>query len=270
MATPIGNLRDITLRALDILDSADAVYCEDTRVTQRLFSVFGLSKRLERCDDHTEKRRVEEIVTAVRAGKIIAFVSDAGTPGISDPGAVLVNACREAGIEVYPVPGPSAAIATISVAGLDAATPFTFLGFLPVKSGARRKLLREWGMISSALLFYEAPQRVADTLDDIAAMLGQRRVLIAREITKLHEEFYVGTPDELQKNIAANIFKGEVALLIYPDAGHSRTDWNEDAIDEALRGLLDAMSLKEAVAQVTAQSGLSRKIVYARALALGR
>jgi len=269
VATPIGNLRDITLRALDVLQAADCIYCEDTRVTQRLLSVFGLHKKLERCDAHTEKRQTEDVIAAIRQGKIIVFVSDAGTPGISDPGTLLVKACHEAGVLVSPVPGASAAIAAVSVAGLNEEMPFTFLGFLPQKSGARRKILQHWQTLGSALVLYEAPQRVADVLEDVQAMWGSCDVLIARELTKLHENFYQGTPAELQTQIAHADFKGEVVMVLTP-AAQAVNEWTDDKIDQALTALLPAMSLKEAVAQVTAQSGLSRKIVYARALGLER
>lgn len=270
MATPIGNLRDITMRALDVLHAADVVLCEDTRVTQKLLSVFGLHKKLERCDEHMEKRRITETVQNIQNGQIYAFVSDAGTPGISDPGALLVQGCRAAGVRISAIPGASAAIAAVSVAGLDPATPFTFLGFLPVKSGARRKILQDWRDIPSALVLYEAPQRVAAMLEDVSAIMGERSILIARELTKLHETSYFGTPSELQDEIAVDSFKGEVVMVIHPASGLNETIWTEQKIDDALIHLLQDNSLKQAVAMVTAQSGLSRKIVYARALMIGR
>lgn len=272
VATPIGNLRDISMRALDVLHAADVVLCEDTRVAQKLLSVFGLHKKLERCDEHMEKRRIAETVEHIRAGKIFAFISDAGTPGISDPGAMLVAGCREAGVPVSPVPGASAVIAAVSVTGLEPMTPFTFLGFLPVKSGARRKVFQEWRDLSTALVLYEAPQRVGATLDDIAAILGQRHIMIARELTKLHETLYSGTPEELIRYVSEQAnFKGEVVLVIHPsENGTEQALWDEVRVDMALTELLPAMSLKEAVANVTAQSGLPRKTVYARALMLDK
>lgn len=266
---PIGNLRDITLRALDILTVADTVYCEDTRVTQRFLSAYGLSKKLERCDDHLEKSRAAEIVAAIRDGKIVAFVSDAGTPGISDPGVALASACHAAGVNVSPIPGPSAAIAALSVAGIVQTGHFLFLGFLPPKSGARRKVFQEQQNNSATIILYEAPQRVADMLEDIQAIMGNREIVIAREITKLHEKFYRGTPETLAAAVTQANFKGEVVILI-PPAGETENSWDDTAIDAALRVLMADISLKEAVAIVTAKSGLPRKAVYARALGLGR
>lgn len=269
VAMPIGNLRDITLRALDILTLADVIYCEDTRVTQRLLSAYGLSKKLERCDDHTEHRRAAEIVAAIKEGKIIAFVSDAGTPGISDPGVALAAACHDADVMVSPIPGPSAAIAAISAAGISQTGNFMFLGFLPPKSGARRKIFHEQQNTQATLVLYEAPQRVEEMLEDIQAIMGERQIVIGREITKLHETFYRGTPSTLASEVTKPNFKGEVVLLILP-ATEEETGWSDDRIDQELRNLMTDISLKEAVAIVTAKSGLPRKSVYARALGLGR
>jgi len=266
---PIGNLRDITLRALDILTVADVIYCEDTRVTSRLLSAYGLSKKLERCDDHTEQRRAAEIVAAINEGKIIAFVSDAGTPGISDPGVALAAACHEASAMVSPIPGPSAAIAAISAAGIVQTGNFLFMGFLAPKSGARRKIFLEQQNTQATIVLYEAPQRVAEMLEDIQAIMGERRIVIGREITKLHEQFYHGTPSTLAPEVIKPNFKGEVVLLILP-ATEAETGWSDEKIDQALMDLMKETSLKEAVAIVTAKSGLPRKTVYARALGLDR
>lgn len=269
MATPIGNLRDITLRALDILSASDMIYCEDTRVTQRLLSAYGIHKPLERCDGHTEQKRAEEIITAIKNGKIIVFASDAGTPGISDPGTKLVAACIAAGLTVSPVPGASAAIAAFSAAASLSTGNFMFLGFLPLKSGARRKILHQYISLEAVLVFYEAPQRVPALLEDIQAIMGEREVVIARELTKLHERFYRGTPAQLLIQIQHDNFKGEIVAMIMPSAAEEG-GWDEGRIDRELAVLLTEHSLKESVAQVTAQSGISRKIVYARALAIGR
>lgn len=269
VATPIGNLRDITLRALDILTLADVVYCEDTRVTGRLLSTYGINKPLERCDDHTEQRRAAEIIDAIKAGKIIVFVSDAGTPGISDPGVNLAAACHEANVLVSPIPGPSAAIAAVSAAGISQTGHFLFLGFLPPKSGARRKVFREQQQNEAVLVLYEAPQRMQETLEDIQAIMGERQLVIGREITKLHENFYRGTPSQLMDDVTHKDFRGEVVLLILPAQTQENT-WDDEAIDNTLKALLTNTSLKEAVAQITAKSGLPRKTVYARALGLDR
>lgn len=269
VATPIGNLRDITLRALDILLLADVIYCEDTRVTARLLSYYGLSKRLERCDDHTEARRAADIVTAINEGKVIVYVSDAGTPGISDPGVALAAACHAANVVVSPVPGPSAAIAAISAAGIEATSHFLFLGFMPPKSGARRKVFHEHQNMQAILVFYEAPQRVAEMLEDIQAILGERQIVIGREITKLHETFYRGTPSTLKEAADGPNFKGEVVVLILP-ATEAEIGWSDEKIDQELQALMNDVSLKEAVAVITSKSGLPRKTIYARALGLDR
>ncbi|MDB5477914.1 MAG: rRNA methyltransferase [Alphaproteobacteria bacterium] len=269
VATPIGNLRDITLRALDILSAADVVYCEDTRVTGRLLSAYGISKKLERCDEHTEKRRADEIIAAIRDGKIIVFASDAGTPGISDPGTALIAACHQANALVSPVPGPSAAIAAMSVAGVEQTGNFLFLGFLPPKSGARRRIFHDYLSLDATLVLYEAPQRIKEMLSDIHEIIGPREIIIARELTKLHEQFYRGTPEELVLEIDHANFKGEVVVLILPGT-ENETAWNDEKIDQALTAAMADLSLKEAVAQVSSQSGISRKIIYARALQLNR
>lgn len=267
VATPIGNLRDITLRALDILFLADIVYCEDTRVAGRLLSAYSLSKKLERCDDYTEARRAAEIIAAIKEGKIIVYISDAGTPGISDPGTALAAACHAANVLVSPIPGPSAAIAAISAAGIEQTGHFLFLGFLPPKSGARRKVFQEQQNTQATLVLYDAPQRIAEMLEDVQAILGDREIIIAREITKLHEKFYRGTPSQLKESVSSDDFKGEVVVLI-PPAQETENSWNDEKIDQELQKQLQTLSLKEAVAKVTAQSGLPRKTVYARALGL--
>lgn len=265
IATPLGNLRDITLRALDILAAADVIYCEDTRVTQKLCSAYGIKAALERSDEHTEMKRVVDIVRAIQEGKVIALVSDAGTPGISDPGMKIVAACRAQNMPVYPVPGASAAVAALSASGI-VTDSFSFLGFLSTKSGVRRQDLQTWKNVPTTLIVYEAPQRVAALLQDIVVVMGQRRVIIAREITKLYERFYDGTPDALAELIDDDSFKGEVVVLIAPGAQEAK----EIDLDGLLQEALAKTSLKEAVAQVTAATGLPRKTVYARALALGR
>lgn len=262
----MGNLRDITLRALDILAAADVIYCEDTRMTQKLCTAYGIKAQLERSDEHTEMRRILDIIAAIQQGKIVALVSDAGTPGISDPGMKIVAACRAQNIPVFPVPGPSAAVAALSASGM-VTDSFSFLGFLSTKSGVRRQDLAAWKDVRSTLILYEAPQRVAALLQDIAVILGQRRMVIAREITKLYERFYHGTPDTLAEQIDSDDFKGEVVVLIAPGSGDEKAVVDVDGL---LKAALQKTSLKEAVAQVTAETGLPRKTVYARALALGK
>lgn len=242
------------------------IYCEDTRVTQKLCSAYGIKAQLERSDEHTEMKRVVEIIAAVQQGKIIALVSDAGTPGISDPGMKIVSACRAQNIPVFPVPGASAVVTALSGSGMVTDT-FSFLGFLSTKTGVRRQDLHDWKEIRSTLILYEAPQRVEALLQDIALVMGQRQVVIARELTKLYERFYSGTPETLLQQIDNDDFRGEVVVLIAPSAGEEKKEVDIDAL---LTEALKKVSLKEAVAQVTAETGLPRKTIYARALSLGR
>lgn len=268
VATPIGNLRDITLRALDVLNAAAVIYAEDTRVTGHLLSFYGIKTAVKRCDAYTEQDAVDDIVAAINKGLVVALVSDAGTPGISDPGAHLVAAVRAYNIDVFPVAGPCAAVAALSAAGLTA-PHFLFLGFLPNKSAARRAVLREHETLDAILVVYESPGRVADTLADIAAIMGDRDVVIAREISKRFETFYSGSASELLRDMGDDALRGEVVMLVAPGAGR-RTTWDDAAVDARLMELLANMSLKEAVANVTAQSGRPRRDIYARALALDR
>ncbi len=267
VATPIGNLRDITLRGLDVLAAAETVFAEDTRVTGKLLSAYGLKARLERCDAHTEAETVAKVEKIVGQKKIAALVSDAGTPGISDPGAWLVKNCREKGIPVFPIPGPSAALAALSGSGL---TPphFLFLGFLSPKMAARRQELLGFQAVVATLVMYEAPQRLADLLADIKAIYGDRHVVVARELTKLHEEFIHGSASEVSAQIEGREIKGEVVVLVAPDTT-SVGEWTNENIDQLLINLMQQYSLKEAVAQVTAKTGHPRKKIYARALSLG-
>jgi 16S rRNA (cytidine1402-2'-O)-methyltransferase len=190
VATPIGNLRDITLRALDILKSVDLIAAEDTRVSGGLLSAYGISAKLFACHEHNERTAAAELVARLREGRSVALISDAGTPGISDPGAVVARAARAAGLPVVPVPGPSAVATTLSVAGLEEGR-WLFHGFLPHKSGERRRELEALAALPQSLVFYESPHRILDTVADLAAVLGgERRLLIGRELTKRFEQFH--------------------------------------------------------------------------------
>ncbi len=269
MATPIGNLRDITLRALDVLSAAQAIYAEDTRVTSHLLATYGIKTTPIRCDAHTERAVADSIIQDVRAGKIVALVSDAGTPAISDPGAALVAACRDQNVAVFPIAGPCAAVAALSASGLM--TPsFLFLGFLPAKSAARRSVLNTHAGLDATLVLYESPGRVVDTLGDIAAVMGERTIVIARELSKRFETFYRGVASNLVRELSdGDALRGEVVMLIEPGKGQ-QTKWDDAALDARLAELMKTLSLKEAVAKTAAESGLPRRDVYARALALGR
>src|SRR5271170_5453768 len=200
VATPIGNLEDITLRALRVLKEADLIACEDTRQTHKLLSHFGISKPTTSYHEHNEAARTAELVEKLAAGLNIALVSDAGTPLLSDPGYRLVNAAIAAHAIVVPIPGPAAAITALAGAGL-ATDAFRFCGFLPPKSSHRRRLLEELRSESCTLIFYETPHRILDALEDVAAVMADRRVVLARELTKLHEEFLRGTAAELRAKL---------------------------------------------------------------------
>ena len=219
VATPIGNLGDITLRALDVLRRADRIACEDTRQTQKLLNHFQITTRTISCHEHNERERAGEFVEALKAGGRIALVTDAGTPGISDPGGWLVREAIAAGIPVFPIPGANAAISALIASGLPA-EEFEFQGFLPEKAGARRtrleKLAALWRETARTVIFYEAPHRILDTLADLESGWGPSlRVAVARELTKVHEEFVRGTVAEVRKNLAArDSIRGEITLLV--------------------------------------------------------
>lgn len=213
VATPIGNLEDITLRALRILREADAIYAEDTRHTAVLLAHYEIRKPLLSCHEHNERMRCEEMARRVAEGQRIALVSDAGSPGISDPGFRAVRACVEQGLAVEAIPGPCALVAALSASGLPT-HEFHFVGFLPVKSGACERKLRELEAVSGTLVFYESPHRLLRTLERIAVVYPERRVVVAREITKKFEEFRRGTAGELQTHFEHHPPRGEIVLLV--------------------------------------------------------
>lgn len=217
VATPIGNLQDITYRAVKTLSEVDIIACEDTRVTQRLLTHYDIHKRLIATHAHNEKASARGIIELLREGSTIAFVSDAGTPGISDPGSLLVEQVRAAGFSVIPIPGVSAVITSVSVAGI-AGKSFTFEGFLPVKSGKRDARLRELLDRSEAFILYESPYRLLKVLAALAALEPERKVMVAREITKIHEEFVAAkTVQVLEEFSSRQSIKGECVLLVYPE-----------------------------------------------------
>ncbi|HEY6489746.1 MAG: 16S rRNA (cytidine(1402)-2'-O)-methyltransferase [Terracidiphilus sp.] len=224
VATPIGNLGDITLRALDVLRHANRIACEDTRQTQKLLNHFEITTPTISCHQHNERARADELIQDIKAGKAVAVVSDAGMPGISDPGALLVKEAIAAGVPVIPIPGANAALTALIASGLPT-NEFHFLGFLPEKAGARRTRLEDLAAApresAQTLIFYEAPHRIVDTLADIEMIWGaELRVALARELTKLHEEFLRVTVAELRKELASRErIRGECVLLIEAPAG---------------------------------------------------
>ncbi|MGA8728627.1 MAG: 16S rRNA (cytidine(1402)-2'-O)-methyltransferase [Terracidiphilus sp.] len=255
VATPIGNLGDITLRALDILKRADRIACEDTRQTQKLLNHFEITTPTISCHQHNERHRAAELIDILKAGGRIAVVSDAGMPGISDPGGWLVAEAIAAGIAVIPIPGANAALSALVASGLLTGE-FSFLGFLPEKAGARRTRLEDLAEepreSPQTLIFYEAPHRILDTLADLEAVWGPAlRVVAARELTKLHEEFLRGTVAEVRRNLAArDRIRGEFTLLI---EGPSRP------AGAPIQDVEKAKSISDRVAHLQSESGIDEK-----------
>jgi len=245
VATPIGNLEDITLRALRVLKEADLIACEDTRQTQKLLQHYGIHKEMVSYHEHNELTRAPELVIQLEEGAQVALVSDAGTPVVSDPGHRLVVLCLRHHIPVVPIPGPSAFVAALAASGLPT-EEFLFVGFLPARAGARRKKLDALKSEPRALVLYEAPHRLADTLSDAADILGARHAVVAREVTKIHEEFLRGSLAELRDAARQRAPRGEITLLIGPAV-------------EGEAQAVPAVSLKKRVEQLEAEAGLDRK-----------
>ena len=264
VSTPIGNLRDLTFRALDVLNAADLVLAEDTRVAGKLMAAYGLSKKLQRYDDHSDDQARTKILALVAAGGKIALVSDAGTPLISDPGYRLVHEAAAAGLTVVPIPGASAPMAAMAGAGSSGTTfglpkptdRFLFMGFTPVKSGPRRSFFSEVAGVRATLIFYETGPRLADSLADMLAVYGPREAAVCRELTKLYETFVRGPLDSLVADPALQLPKGEIVVLVEADA------------DRALTEALARLSPADAAQEVARALGLPRRELYRRALAL--
>ena len=251
VATPIGNLEDITLRALRVLREADLIACEDTRQTQKLLQHYAIHKEMVSYHAHNELMRAPELVIQLEEGAQVALVSDAGTPVVSDPGHRLVVLCLRHHIPVVPIPGPSAFVAALAASGVPT-DEFLFVGFLPPRAGARRKKLDALKSEPRALVLYEAPHRLAETLADAADILGSRHAVVAREVTKIHEEFLRGSLPELRDAARKRAPRGEITLLIGP------------AVDGEAQAV-PAVSLKERVEQLEAESGLDRKAALKQA-----
>lgn len=266
VATPIGNLRDITLRALDVLAGADLVLAEDTRVSGKLLSAFGLKARLERYDEHGAERTRPKAMAILAQGGRVALVSDAGTPLVSDPGYRLVREVAEAGHAVYPIPGASALLAGLSVAGLPT-DRFLFAGFPPPKSAARRTFLEELAGLRATLVFFEGGSRLAASLADMAAVLGDRPAVVARELTKLHETVVRGPLSALAADPRFEAPKGEIVILVGPGREAAATAADADA---ALADALTRLKPADAAAEVARELGLSRRDLYRRAMELKR
>ena len=265
VATPIGNLRDITLRALDVLEGCDLVLAEDTRVAAKLLSAYSLSKRTERYDDHSDARVREQVLARLAGGERLALVSDAGTPLISDPGYRLVQAAREAGHAVIPIPGPSAMVAALCAAGLPT-DRILFAGFAPPKRGARRGAFAELASTRATLVIYETGPRLRDSLEDMAEVFGaERPAAVCRELTKKFETFVRGDLAALALDPALEAPRGEIVVLVAP--GREAAASEADA-DTALVEALGRLSPGDAAGEVARALGLPRRDLYRRALAL--
>lgn len=269
VSTPIGNLGDLSARALDALRTADIILCEDTRVTAPMLKLNGIVTRLQSFHDHNEESRTAALIEAMHQGRRFALVSDAGAPLIADPGYRLVRAAIEAGVSVSAVPGPNAALMALALSGLPP-HPFLFVGFLPPKSAARRAALErlaaaEHAGLNATLIFYEAPHRLAACLEDCAAVLGDRPAAVARELTKRFEEIRREGLSALADHYATKPPRGEITLVIgpAPEAVVSDAD-----LDAALHEAMTRMSIKDAAAAVARDLGRPRRQVYARALSL--
>lgn len=267
VATPIGNLRDVTLRALEVLAAADLIACEDTRVTRKLLDHYGITTPLTPYHEHNAAAARPKLLARLGAGESIALASDAGTPLISDPGFKLVRAARDAGHAVTALPGPSAVLAALTVAGLPT-DRFFFEGFLPVKGGPRRARIAELIRIPATLVLFESGPRLGRALADLATVLGPREVAVCRELTKLHEEVRRGDLPALARAYKEGAeTRGEIVIVVAPPPeGSDRPEAGE--VDELLRRALQRVSVKDAVSEVAATTGQPRREIYQRALAL--
>ncbi len=268
MATPIGNLGDITLRALETLAGCDVIACEDSRVTRRLTDRFLISTPLTPYHEHNAQAVRPKLLQRLTEGAAIALVSDAGTPLISDPGFKLVREAAAAGHAITPIPGPSAVLAALTVTGLPT-DRFYFEGFLPPKDGARRTRIKELAGIDATLIMFEGGSRVADTLADLAAAMGDRDGAVCRELTKLHEEVRRAPLRELAAAAARLETRGEFVIVVGPPAADSQR-LSENEIDDILKAAMQSQSLKDAVTHAVELSGRPKREVYARALDLAK
>jgi 16S rRNA (cytidine1402-2'-O)-methyltransferase len=267
VATPIGNLRDVTVRALEVLAAAELIACEDTRVSRKLLDHYGVRTPMTAYHEHNAAEARPKLIARLAQGCALALVSDAGTPLVSDPGYRLVRAAREAGHAVMTVPGPSSVLAALTICGLPT-DRFYFEGFLPVKGAQRRSRIAELDRIPATLVLFESGPRIAVSLADLAAVLGNREAAICRELTKLHEEVRRGELGTLAADYASTAeTRGEFVIVIAPPP-QTRTDAKN--LDALLEPALDRLSLKEAVAEIAGITGLPRRQVYQRALMLAK
>ena len=264
VATPLGNLEDITLRALRILKEVDVIAAEDTRHSLRLLNHYGISRHLVSYWGEKEKVKAEETLSLLKTGKNVALISDAGTPGIADPGGVLIRRAWEEGIRIEPIPGPSAVIAALSVSGFPA-EEFIFSGFLPAKRSRRRKVLEILSREKRTIVFYEAPHRIVESFDDIADIFGDRQTLLLREMTKMHEELMRGGAGGIRDRLKDTMLAGEFVIVIEGRREEENLS-AEEALEEIEALMKKGFGRKEAVKRVAAEYGLSRKELYDRSL----
>ena len=267
VATPIGNLADITLRALAVLQNADLICAEDTRVTARLLSAYGIQGRLVSVREHNERQMADKIIAHLSDGLTVAQVSDAGTPAVCDPGAKLAERVREAGFRVVPIVGASAVMGALSAAGVTE-SDFYFNGFLPPKSGERQKLLAKWAQADFPVVMFETPHRIEAALSDMAALFPERRLTLAREITKTFETFLSGTVSEIQTALQADNdqIRGEMVLILHP-ARREKHDGLPEAAQHIMNILAAELPTKQAAELAAKITGESKKALYDLALA---
>lgn len=266
VSTPIGNLEDITLRALNILKQVDLIACEDTRTTRKLLSRYQILKPLTSYHEHNEIEKAKELLSMLQEGHSIALVTDAGTPGVSDPGFRIVKLASENGVQIFSVPGPSAAIAALSISGLPT-SGFTFLGFPPKQKKRLIEYLERIKDYPETLIFYESPRRVIKTLESMAEVFGERNASLGREITKMYEETLRGTLSEIVTTLKSrDNLKGEFTLVIEGNS-QDKGEFDSETIDDLLLYFKkEGVSLKDAVKHVAVDSGVSKSKIYKKAL----
>ena len=265
VATPIGNLRDITLRALDILTSADLVLAEDTRRARILLGAYNVKASVSAYHDHNVAKKLPGVIKNISEGKSVALISDAGTPLVNDPGYKLARSCLAEGFQVFAAPGASAVLAGLVSSGLSPVR-FMFAGFLPPKSAARQTALREVEAVPGTLIYFETAKRIKACLTDMLAVLGDRQTAIARELTKKYEEILRGSTSELIERVSATPLRGEIVVIIAPPDAQEM--WDENTIRTALLPLIKTDGVKRAAAQIAEKSGHKKRDVYAIALKL--
>ena len=267
VATPIGNLRDISLRALEVLRHADVIMCEDTRMTRKLLHAYQIKGKLYPYNDHSDEARRHSIVEQVSAGQVVALVSDAGMPLISDPGYKLVRDCEAEGVYITTIPGASAPLAALQISGLPS-DRFCFIGFLPNKTGARQKLLAQWRDVPGTLIAFETAPRLLAALQDIETVLGMREVAVVREITKMYEEVRKDMPAVLRAHYEEEgLPRGEIVLVIAPP---EEVEISDEAVHDMIRDALQTMRTKEAAAAVAEKTGRKKNDLYNIALKISK